>query len=170
MTEWESDLPLGGVGPSLPCFPRTSKRGCCRRSRAIGKPWSRPAGREIPPLTEKSPQKSASVTISRVLYWVIIYPDPKLPVGSSDCENATGRRMCPLPSCTGWGLQRGQVAKPRVSSYLAFPSLPLAGRYISVALSLESPPPSVRRHPALWCSDFPHASRHAITCSPRTGV
>ncbi len=26
-------------------------------------------------------------------------------------------------SCTGWGLQRGRVARPRVSSYLAFPSL-----------------------------------------------
>ena len=42
------------------------------------------------------------------------------------------------------------------------------GRFISVALSLESPPPSVRRHPARWCSDFPHASRHAIAWSPHT--
>lgn len=32
----------------------------------------------------------------------------------------------------------------------------LHGRYISVALALESPPPGVTRHPALWCSDFPH--------------
>ena len=36
----------------------------------------------------------------------------------------------------------------RVSSYLAFPSLPSRGRrFISVALSLESPPPAVSRHP-----------------------
>ena len=30
----------------------------------------------------------------------------------------------PYASCTRWGLQHGQVAKPWVSSYLAFPSLP----------------------------------------------
>ena len=42
------------------------------------------------------------------------------------------------------------------------------GRYISVALSLESPPPAVNRHPALRCSDFPHTFRHAIAWSPRT--
>jgi len=29
-------------------------------------------------------------------------------------------------------------------------------RYISVALSLGSPPAAVSRYPALWCSDFPH--------------
>ena len=34
-------------------------------------------------------------------------------------------------------------------------------RYISVALSLESPPPDVIRHPALWSSDFPHADKPA---------
>ena len=44
------------------------------------------------------------------------------------------------------------------------------GRYISVALSLESPPPAVNRHPALRCSDFPHTLRHAIVWSPRTGL
>ena len=32
-------------------------------------------------------------------------------------------------------------------------------RSISVALSLKSPSPAVNRHPALWCSDFPHAPR-----------
>ncbi len=40
----------------------------------------------------------------------------------------------------------GQVAKPLVSSYLAFSPLPVNRRYISVALSLESPPPDVIRH------------------------
>lgn len=61
-------------------------------------------------------------------------------------------------SCIGWGLQRNRVATARVSSYLAFPALPgqKPGRYISVALSLESPPPAVSWHPALRCSDFPH--------------
>ena len=43
-----------------------------------------------------------------------------------------------------------------VSSYLPFPSLQIALRSVSVALSLESPPPDVIRRPALRCSDFPH--------------
>ena len=32
--------------------------------------------------------------------------------------------MLPYQSCTEWGLQRASVAGARVSSYLAFPSLP----------------------------------------------
>ena len=40
----------------------------------------------------------------------------------------------------------------------------LLQRYISVALSLESPPPAVSRHPALWSPDFPHL-RSFDTCS-----
>ena len=75
----------------------------------------------------------------------------------------------PIPSCTRWGLQHGQVAKPWVSSYLTFPPLPRKpGRYLSVALSLESPPPAVSRHPALRCSDFPHAFRPAIVWTSRS--
>ena len=41
------------------------------------------------------------------------------------------------------------VTITEVVSYTAFPPLPLTGRFISVALSLESPPPDVIRHPAL---------------------
>jgi hypothetical protein len=77
-------------------------------------------------------------------------------------------------SCTGRGLHSSQVAMALVSSYLTFPSFPSiglnilqivkccfnhvqssAGRYLSVALSLESPPPGVTRRPALRSSDFP---------------
>ena len=44
-----------------------------------------------------------------------------------------------------------------VVSYTAFPPLPgKAWRFISVALSLESPPPDVIWHPALRSPDFPH--------------
>ncbi len=43
-----------------------------------------------------------------------------------------------------------------------------SGRYISAALSRESPPPDVIRHPALRSPDFPHPekllSQAAITC------
>ncbi len=55
----------------------------------------------------------------------------------------------------------GNVSTPSVSSYLAFPSLPQKRRFISVALSLGSPPAAVSRYPALCCSDFPHA----VTCA-----
>lgn len=41
-----------------------------------------------------------------------------------------------------------------VGSYPTFPSLPL-WRFISVALSLESPPPAVSRHSFSWSPDFP---------------
>ena len=84
--------------------------------------------------------------------------------------NTAGHRIIPIASCTRWGLHHGRVARPWVSSYLAFPPLLILadGRYISVALSLESPPPAVSWHPALWCSDFPHTFRHAIVWSPRT--
>lgn len=37
----------------------------------------------------------------------------------------------------------GNVTTPSVSSYLAFPSLPLSRRFLSVALSLGSPPAAV---------------------------
>ena len=43
-----------------------------------------------------------------------------------------------------------------------------AWRYISVALSLESPPPGTARRPAVWSPDFPHAAplgaSHAAVC------
>ena len=57
-----------------------------------------------------------------------------------------------------------QLPAMPVSSYLAFPSLPLAWRFISVALSLGSPPADVIRYPALRSPDFPHDTtfRHDI--------
>ena len=69
--------------------------------------------------------------------------------------------MLPFQSCTGWGLHGGQVARPPVSSYLAFPSLP-------VALSLRLPSAAVNSYSALWSSDFPHTvGPHAVTCLTR---
>ncbi len=38
--------------------------------------------------------------------------------------------MLPFQSCTEWGLQRVSVAGTRVSSYLAFPSLPAVKRAV----------------------------------------
>ena len=86
-------------------------------------------------------------------------------------ESLTGRLKRSFVSCSEWGLHRGQVARPRVSSYLAFPPLHAKGvRYLSVALSLGSPPPGVTRHPALRSSDFPHTFRRAAARQPHKRV
>ena len=63
-----------------------------------------------------------------------------------------------------------RVTTGSVSSYLAFPSLPLARRFISVALSLRSPSADVIRYPLLRSPDFPHGTtfRHRIARPRRT--
>ena len=83
-------------------------------------------------------------------------------------ESSAGRLKRSFVSCCEWGLHRGQVARPRVSSYLTFPPLhaPRRMRYLSVALSLGSPPPGVTRHSALCSSDFPHTLRRAAARQP----
>ena len=71
----------------------------------------------------------------------------------------------------GGGLHRGRVAEPRVSSYLS-PFQPYQResrwRCISVALSLESPPPAVNRHPCpmvLGLSSYPQGARDRLVAS-----
>ena len=66
----------------------------------------------------------------------------------------TGSHMLPVRSCFEWGLHvPPPVTRRAVVSYTALPPLPFRPqpkrRYISVALSLESPPPDVIWHPAL---------------------
>ena len=61
-----------------------------------------------------------------------------------------GQPHSPLFGLASSGVYRACfVTKTAVSSYLAFPPLPVIWRYISVALAWESPPPDVIRHPAL---------------------
>jgi len=112
-----------------------------------------------------------SKSISRVLYWIIIYLGNTFLYCSSHLPGTSGPRY--RSSCgvapNGVYIDR-QVAMPLVSSYLTFPPLrkDIAAfpRYISVALSLKSPSPGVTRHPALWSPDFPHVrpfgTLHAI--------
>ena len=66
-----------------------------------------------------------------------------------------------LPILHRVGFTSRIVAKLRVSSYLAFPSLPHTRRFFSVALSLKSPSPGVTRHPCpvmLGLSSIFHAT------------
>ncbi len=65
----------------------------------------------------------------------------------------------PFKRCSGWGLQRPYVTiqagelLPRLSTLTC-----KSRRYLSVALSLESPPQAVSLHPVLWSPDFPHTN------------
>ena len=72
-------------------------------------------------------------------------------------QNGTGNPMVLLGPCFRRGLQ--SLSRCRNSGKL-LPYLSTltreSGRFISVALSLESPPPAVNRHPALRSPDFPH--------------
>ncbi len=81
---------------------------------------------------------------------VIIYPGLLLPAVSSDPpESVTGSHIafCSVLLRMGFTCARS-VATAAVVSYTAFPPLPAySRRFISVALSLESPPPDVIRHP-----------------------
>ena len=92
-----------------------------------------------------------SSTISRVLYWMIIFLVLMLPSGSSDLPySATGSRIAEFLVLLRVGFtwpQYGTILA--VGSYSTFPPLPHKWRFISVALALESPLPDVIRHPAL---------------------
>ena len=100
---------------------------------------------------------NVSKTISRVMSWVIIFLEPMLPPVSSDLpENRSGKSMVFLPKgilgLASDGVYMATcVTTSTVVSYTAFPPLPreIPGRFISVALAWESPPPDVIRHPAL---------------------
>jgi len=103
-------------------------------------------------------KKDASKSISGVLYSIIIYLGCQLPDTSSDLTRERGGQpQCSsIRSCSRWGLPSQTVACLLVSSYLAVPSLPgCSWRFISVVLSLGSPPLDVIQHLALRSSDFP---------------
>ena len=120
-----------------------------------------------------------SKTISRVMSCVIIYPMELSPVPLSDPpENMTGSHIRFLFGLASDGVYMAfSVTRETVVSYTAFPPLPgKTWRYLSVALSLESPPPDVIRHPALRSPDFPHlapfgpASRDYISYFVKNGT
>ena len=99
--------------------------------------------------------------ISRVMSWIIIYLGLLLPTASSDLpESKPGKLITFFLVLLRMGFTCAPVVTNKaVVSYTALPPLLLRKtkqRYISVALALESPPPDVIRHPALWSPDFPH--------------
>ena len=109
--------------------------------------------------------KPGYVPLSQGQSVMIIYLVLLLPTASSDPpESTTGRRIAFYSVLLRMGFTYAlYVTVQAVVSYTAFPPLPHIAsyatpdcaqsrqlwRYISVALSLESPPPDVIRHPAL---------------------
>ena len=81
---------------------------------------------------------------------MIIYLGRLLPAASSDLPKAGGPRQSFVSVLLRMGFTCAlPVTSEAVVSYTAIPPLPQKWRYISVALSLEFPPPAVNRHPAL---------------------
>ena len=80
---------------------------------------------------------------------VVIYLGPLLPMVSSVQPSAGGPRTRLLELASDGVYMATAVTSDTVVSYTAFPPLLnyLIERYISVALSLELPPPAVSRHP-----------------------
>ena len=96
---------------------------------------------------------------------MFIYLVLSSPTGSSDPPETPGPGYVSFRSCSGRGLH-GSACYQTDGSLLHCLStltpainpgyLGLLTRYLSVALSLELPPPDVIRRPALWSPDFPH--------------
>ena len=110
--------------------------------------------------------KELSKTISRVMSWMIIYLDQMSPPDSSNLPESQRATVCFLLGLASDGVYICLSCYQQSGSLLHHHStLTSQGwRYISVALSLESPPPDVIWHPALWSPDFPHL-RPFGTCS-----
>ncbi len=99
-----------------------------------------------------------SRTISRVMSWMVIHLFLLLPTGLSDLPKDNSGQAIVFPAVL---LRVGfteHFLLPRNRWALTSPFHPYQKnwRFISVALSLKSPPPDVIRHPALWSPDFPH--------------
>ena len=97
--------------------------------------------------------------------WVTIYLGLSLPAGSCDYQERDGpplNALIPILHRVGF---TGRTSRQAAGELLPRLSILTAQvrRYISVALSLESPPPDVIRHPALWSSDFPHTDKAACS-------
>ena len=57
-------------------------------------------------------------------------------------ESLTGRLKRSFVSCCGWGLHRGRVARPRVSSYLTFPPLHALRHAVSLCCTFPGVAPA----------------------------
>ena len=100
-----------------------------------------------------------------------IYLGLQLPVSSSDYGERGGQPLyAPIPILhrVGFTERTSRHAAGELLPRLSILTRVKRGRFLSVALSLESPPPGITRHLALRCSDFPHPHvSDAVTCLTR---
>ena len=106
----------------------------------------------------KSCEKNASVTVSRVLSRDDHLSRPDVAAQVQAMPRTRRAAACVLIRILHQMGFTARTSRQAVGELLPpfHPYRTEMRRYISVALSLESPPPAVSRHPALWCSDFPH--------------
>ena len=90
-------------------------------------------------------------SVSRVLYLTVIFPDLLSPTSSSGIFVERERtHICPNLTLHRVGFTGTAIVTNRsVGSYTTFPPSPQKWQSISVALSLESPPPAVNWHSVL---------------------
>jgi hypothetical protein len=121
-------------------------------AQASRKPSSVPAGSYGP----AGGDHLSRVTISRHLE----RPYPK--VLDEQPVDAILTSRLPMRSCSRWGLPR-PVDHPTAGELLPrhFTLTGINRRYVSVALSLGSPPLGITQHPALWSSDCPRMDLHS---------
>ena len=129
-------------------------------------------------------QRGCEASVSRILFRrrlatpvvAIIFLGRRLPVascgqpGDGTGEQPVGSRANPPPTppvwpCSRWGLPQpishltaGKLLPHHFTLTLAMRLDACGWRYLSVALSLGSPPLAVNQHPALWSSDFPRTT------------
>ena len=95
--------------------------------------------------------KALSKTVSRVMSWMVIYLGCLSPDSSSGLPGSRRAALCSLFGLASDGVYMCPLCYQRGGSLLHCLSTLTrqAVRFISVALSLESPPPDVIWHPAL---------------------
>ena len=102
-------------------------------------------------------------------------------------ESSTGRLKRSFVSCCGWGLHRGRVARPRVSSYLTFPPLHALRHAVSLCCTFPGVAPA-GCYPALCpvqlglsshlfgarppgsLTNSEHSSTHSGFCQPEASI
>ena len=137
--------------------------------------------------TRRPEGRRESKSVSRVLYWMIIYLGTtvtgrlKRSTLHRNARRAAASKVHMILHRIGFTWPHNRLCAgellPRLSTLTR-----VCGRYLSVALSLGSPPPDVIRYPALWCTDFPRAEardhliyffpsiRKKRLCRKRTGA
>ena len=102
--------------------------------------------------------KIMSKSVSRVLYWTVIYLGCTFLHTSSHLWETPSRLNLLYTVLHRMGFTR-QSGLPPYGELLPrlFTLTAKAAVYLSVALSLESPPPGFLRHYALRCPDFPRS-------------